>query len=411
MRTILVSAYACEPFKGSEQGVGWNWVLQMAVNNEVHVITRVNNQEIIEANIPQAVEKNITFHYYDTHKAIKGLKNKAKGLYFYYFCWQLGLIPLIYKLNKQHDFDYSIHLTFGSIWMPTVLPFFKISFIWGPIGGGEGEPYSFLKILPLKQRMLQYIRLIMNNTAILNPMVFIASLRAKTILVRTENTAKVIPAIFRDKVKVVLETAMEGDVFNFSKKNEASNSNQLRLITTGRLMPSKNLITAVRAIGYLPEYYPVTLTIIGSGAESKRIDQEVDLLDIANKVHRINETSRVNVLNELTNSDIYLFPSLREGGSWALMEAMAIGLPVVCLNWSGMQIITDAESAIRLPVTNPEQMPKDMAEAICKLIDNPELRLKMGMAGRKRIKNVFNWEAKGVFIDQLLNELDKKVNS
>ena len=43
MKTILVSAYACEPLKGSEQGVGWNWVLQLAKKNNVHVITRANN--------------------------------------------------------------------------------------------------------------------------------------------------------------------------------------------------------------------------------------------------------------------------------------------------------------------------------------------------------------------------------
>ena len=105
-------------------------------------------------------------------------------------------------------------------------------------------------------------------------------------------------------------------------------------------------------------------------------------------------------------SDIYLFPSLREGGSWALMEAMAIGLPVICLNWSGMEIITDEQSAIRLPVTNPKQMPKDLASAICKLIDNPTLRNEMGIHGRERIKNVFNWDAKGVFMENLLNELE-----
>ena len=61
MRHILISAYACEPLKGSEQGVGWNWVLQMAKTNYLHVITRANNKELIEAHLPAAVAKNITF--------------------------------------------------------------------------------------------------------------------------------------------------------------------------------------------------------------------------------------------------------------------------------------------------------------------------------------------------------------
>ena len=78
MKTILVSAYGCEPLKGSEAGVGWNWVLQMAKHNLLHVITRANNQELIEAHLPKDVEKNIVFHYYDTPNLIKNMKKKAK---------------------------------------------------------------------------------------------------------------------------------------------------------------------------------------------------------------------------------------------------------------------------------------------------------------------------------------------
>ena len=118
--------------------------------------------------------------------------------------------------------------------------------------------------------------------------------------------------------------------------------------------------------------------------------------------------SRNDVLQELSNSDIFISPSLRDACNLSLLEAMAVGLPVICLNWSGMAISTDDSCAIRLPVTNPEQMPKDMAAAIIKLIENPELRKRMGDAGRKRIKEVFNWEAKGLFMERLFAELDSK---
>lgn len=121
----------------------------------------------------------------------------------------------------------------------------------------------------------------------------------------------------------------------------------------------------------------------------------------------IEELPRQKVLELIGQSDIFLFPSLREGGSWSLMEAMAIGLPVVCLDWAGMSITTDESCAIRLPVTNPEQMPKDMADAIVKLVESPELRERLGTAARERIRTVFNWDAKGEFIENLLNELDK----
>lgn len=408
MKTILVSAYGCEPLKGSEPGVGWNWVLQMAKHNRLHVITRANNQEVIEAHLPDDLKHQIIFHYYDTPKFIKKMKNKAKGLYFYYFCWQLGIIPLVRKILKSEKFDYTMHLTFGSMWMPTFLPIFNIPFVWGPVGGGDCEPKSFLKVLSVKQRLIQSARYLMNTLSILNPFIFFPSFRARVILARTPNSATVIPKIFRYKTKVVLETAMESEIFKYKKQDCVDSP--IKLITTGRLLPNKNIITAVRSLKYIPKEYKLSLTIVGNGYQKDKIENEIKQCGLEDRVNIVPEIPRQKVLKLVEESDIFLFPSLREGGSWSLMEAMAIGLPVICLNWAGMAITTDDDCAIRLPVTNPEQMPKDMATAIIKLIDNPDLRKQMGEAGRKRIKDVFNWEAKGTFMEKLFAELDANIN-
>ena len=131
-RKILVSAYGCEPLKGSEPGIGWNWILQMAKYNYLHVITRANNKQVIEAHLPDDLKHRITFHYYDTPNCIKRLKNKAKGLYFYYFCWQIGIVPLVRRILKKkgwitpctlrlgvcgclHFSPYLAHLSFGGL--------------------------------------------------------------------------------------------------------------------------------------------------------------------------------------------------------------------------------------------------------------------------------------------------------
>ena len=130
--------------------------------------------------------------------------------------------------------------------------------------------------------------------------------------------------------------------------------------------------------------------------------------NVSNLVEKISIVPRQEIFKMLSMSNIYLFASLKEACNLSLLEAMAIGLPVICLNWSGMAISTDDSCAIRLPVTNPEQMPKDMAKAIMKLVENPALRKQMGEAGRKRIKEVFNWEAKGKTIEKLLLKLDNE---
>jgi len=63
---ILLSAYACEPWKGSEPGVGWHWALELArQGHEVTVLTRANNREPIEVALKSHVPKGLQFFYYD----------------------------------------------------------------------------------------------------------------------------------------------------------------------------------------------------------------------------------------------------------------------------------------------------------------------------------------------------------
>ncbi len=77
MKKIFVSAYACEPGKGSEPGIGWNVVNQLSRYFEVHVLTRANNREVIEAfyreNSPAFAP---VFHYYDLPRWLSFWKKK-----------------------------------------------------------------------------------------------------------------------------------------------------------------------------------------------------------------------------------------------------------------------------------------------------------------------------------------------
>src|SRR4030042_6826220 len=78
---ILVSAYACEPDKGSEPGVGWNWVKQIARFHEVWVITRANNRASIERELNKTPINNLRFVYYDVPKVLSFWKKGARRMH------------------------------------------------------------------------------------------------------------------------------------------------------------------------------------------------------------------------------------------------------------------------------------------------------------------------------------------
>ena len=404
MRTLLVSAYACEPLKGSEPAVGWNWVLQLAKFNKVHVITRANNETIINQHLPVELKDNIKFHYYDTPNSIKRLKKKDKGLYFYYFCWQIGIVKLAKHIIQKEHVDYTIHLTFGSMWMPTFLPILKTRFIWGPMGGGECVPMSCLSILPWRQKIVQAFRYLLNATTILNLFILLPVCQSKAILARTPNTKNILPAFCRKKTHVLLETAMEDNIFQYEKK--VYDSTEIELIISARLISIKNIPMVIRSLKQIKTDKKWRLTILGSGPDKKIVLNEIAKQKLDN-VEIIPFMAREEALKKILSSDVFVFPSLKEGGTWALMEAMAMGLPVVCFDWAGMSVETNDDTAIRLKVGKPEQMEIEMGNAISNLINSAHLREKLGRAARLRIKKVFNWDAKGAFMEQLFEDIDK----
>ena len=87
---VLVSSYACEPGRGSEPGVGWNWVRQIARHNPTWIITRWNNKAPIERALEQDPLPNAHFVYFDLPRWASWWKKGARGLHLYYYLWQLA---------------------------------------------------------------------------------------------------------------------------------------------------------------------------------------------------------------------------------------------------------------------------------------------------------------------------------
>jgi hypothetical protein len=151
--------------------VGWNFLLQLAQHNEVLVITRANNESVIANHLPPELDSRVTFFYYDLPRGIRAMKRGERGLYPYYFLWQLGIRSLAKRVVAERQVDYIMHITLGSIWMPTWLSGLGVPFIWGPVGGGEGVPREHLRSLPLQQQLIQRFRGVLKRTVHLNPFV------------------------------------------------------------------------------------------------------------------------------------------------------------------------------------------------------------------------------------------------
>ena len=104
---------------------------------------------------------------------------------------------------------------------------------------------------------------------------------------------------------------------------------------------------------------------------------------------------RQELIARMTDCDVFLFPSLREGGGIVVIEAMACGKPVVALNAAGPGFHVQPEWGIKIEPRNPAQVVDDLALALERLQADPDLRLRLGRAARRRAEDFYLWDRLG----------------
>ena len=168
---------------------------------------------------------------------------------------------------------------------------------------------------------------------------------------------------------------------------------RLNLLHVGRGVRTKGLRDAVRALGHLADLPHAVLTSAGEGEEIDLCREEARRLGVADRVRFLGRIPRAQVEELYREADLFLFPSFREPAGNVLYEAQRWGLPCIAADRGGPAFIVDDENGIRVPVTDPETYPRDLAAAVRRLSD-PDLRARMGAAARRRLAKEALWPAK-----------------
>src|SRR5271163_2900827 len=158
---ILACAYACNPFHGSEEGVGWGWVNAVAQNHEVWVLTAAYHRRDLEEALRLHPEKRRRlhfifveekpWHYRPTAGWIRIENSIAKPIMNWaYRLWlrEAGLVGT--KLHNEIGFDLVHHMTYVGFRFPGHLWKLDIPFVWGPIGGLENTPWRLLPAMGMR---------------------------------------------------------------------------------------------------------------------------------------------------------------------------------------------------------------------------------------------------------------------
>jgi glycosyltransferase involved in cell wall biosynthesis len=377
---ILLSAYSCEPLRGTEPGHGWNWAYELAkMGHEVYVITRPIGKAGIESLLAEQPCPSLHFVYVDSlHLSLKfGLLRPIIECIW----WQRQALAAGRELAARINFDVVHHVTWSSIHVGSQLWRLGRPFVFGPIGGGQVAEPGFGRYLRGGQ-LVEGLRSFV--VRYLTGMVFSARStisHSELVLVSNAETGEWARRLGAPRIEFMVDVGIPRSMLAESGSRSKS-AGPLKVLWVGRLLPRKAVLLALEALSKIDRSVDFRCTILGDGSQGRYLPDWIKQLGLADRVVWRGQVPWQEVMRAYAEHDVFLFTSLRDTCGAQLVEAMAQGVPIVSLDHHGAHAVIPAEAGIKVPVTTPEQTSADIARALERLARDPEAVVRMGSAGR-----------------------------
>ncbi|HWK24498.1 MAG TPA: glycosyltransferase family 4 protein [Ureibacillus sp.] len=412
---VLASVYACSPYDGSERAVGWNWVCELDKSHQLWVITSKvyeNDIERYKKSHPDAL-RNTDFIYVEVPKFLSFWHKGYRGERLYYLMWQKRALKVAKKLIQNVKIDLVHHITYVTCVLPTYMHKLGLPFLYGPVSGGENIPSIIHYPLHKKHLLIETIRKWTQIFFRATPNFKQTMERATLILATTDETKEYIPKKYHYKTQVFQSIVLDETYLDPEPKEK--NGEICKILIAGRMIYWKGFELAIWAsIKALEKGCPAEITILGD-TDDGSVHFKDNLKKLSNSKN-IKFVSKVdyNKMKEFYDEfDLLLNCSLRDSGCYVVMEGMARGLPVICVDTGGPKINTTEKNAIKIKPAKLEKMIDETADAICQLVDNVERRVQMGRAARQHAMKQFvsnkRTEAMNQFYRFVVDEVETSI--
>ncbi|UII21335.1 glycosyltransferase [Fulvivirga ligni] len=409
MKTILVTAYAVNPYKGSEDGMGWNGILQIAKNQAVIAVTRENNRPAVDqyfSEHPELEETHqpITFLYYDLPKWTRWWKKGPLLSMIYFYMWQLGLPFFIKKQGMK--FDVAHNFNFHNDWTPSFLWLLGKPLVWGPIGHHPLVPKQHLMqhgiSAFLKDRALWLMKNVFWH---LDPFLWITKIKAKKIICMNSSVATKLN-LSKDKYIIIPSVAVERPKMDITHKKKE----KFTVMIAARMVPLKGFDMAIHAFASFlntledSEKSKTELLLIGSGPLNAKLQQQVSNLGIEAYCQFIPWIERVDLLNKYNDASAFLFPS-HEGAGMVVAEALSYGVPVICYDNYGPGELVPPFSQLKVPLCNYNDEIEIFKNKLLDLFSSISLQKHESILAQEHFNHWLHWDIRGEQYKTIYNEL------
>lgn len=427
MLKVLINAYACCPNMGSEQGMGWNWISNIAKTCEVFVITESeyeNVNSILAENCEQygiSKEQCDRMHFYfipageteEESAKIRGMcwNQGTWSFYLKYAKWQEKALAVARKIiDEQENTSSGIgvmhQLNMAGFREPGML--YKINeerkkqgkkqipLVWGPMTGYGSIPFPFMLSGGMKFTAFYSLKNTLNFLQLIfHPRVRKMVKCSDKLIAATPEMKNGLDAFYKADTVHINETGcvIKNDETTISK---AFSKDSFKVLWVGRFMYTKQLEIALRVMGELTDLRNIEFHIVGKGfteAETQAMKAKAVEYGADKICHWHGQIPNIEVHKLMQESDIFFFTSIFEATSTVILEAIQNGLPIVCFDRCGFGPIVDDSIGMKIPCKSPKQAVRDFVKAITYLYNHREVLPQMS-ANCKSKRLELSWDNK-----------------
>jgi len=408
---VLLVASSCNPEWVSSPLVGWSIVNALRGLVDAHLVTQVRNRDaILRAGLREGIDftaidsEAISRRAYNLATRLRGGEgtgwtiwsaiNSLTYPHFEQLVWDRfgqqvrhGVFDLVHRVTPMSP-------TTPSNMAPRVRAA-GVPFVIGPWAGGLPWPKGFDAERRREREYLSYVR----DAYRLLPGYHSTRRHASAILLASGEGFKQMPLSYRSKCFYLPENAI--DPARFTRRRTRRAEKPIRAVFLGRLVPYKGADMLLKAAAPLVRAGAMTVDVVGDGPQMPELRAIVEQEKISHGVRLAGWVDHSKVQDWLVDADLFTFPSIREFGGAVALEAMAVGLVPVVMNYGGLGELVTPKTGFLLPMGTRPQIIDRLGALLAQLSENPHEIDAKSPAALRRAHEQFVWPAKARQIVQV----------
>jgi len=267
-----------------------------------------------------------------------------------------------------------------------------VPFVLGPLNGGVPWPPSFEAERRREREWLSYLRsayrLLPGRAGMLKS--------AAAIIAGSRHTASEIPARFQDKLVYLPENGI--DPQRFTGTSQAGHD-KVAACFVGRLVPYKGPDMLLEAAAPLLRDGRMTLDIVGDGPMMPKLRTMAEDLGDAVRFH--GWLAHQNVQTVMKSCNLLSFPSIREFGGGVVLEAMALGIVPLIVDYAGPGELVDDTVGRKVPIGTRDDIIAGFRQELARIAEDPSVLAPLAAAAKSRVEADFIWPRKAAQITEI----------